>query len=202
MADTAISQDIHHAAESARVSEEVSRGVFSNASLIVQAPGFFAVDFLSTVAQPKHVAARVILPATALAELLSALRHNLAAYEHYFGPMAHPDGVLPRPECPEFEVRSRKRAGGEDSSVIQNHTPAQLQVADLYDQLKIPEKVLGGAFANVVLIRHTAYEFSMDFISNMFPQAVVTTRVFMPASRIPQFIDAVGSALERSRERP
>ena len=61
--------------------------------------------------------------------------------------------------------------------------------------------MLGGVFANVVLIRHTGYEFAMDFISNVFPQAVVNARIFVTAGRIPQFIEAIGSSLERYRRR-
>ncbi len=48
---------------------------------------------------------------------------------------------------------------------------------------------------------HLSSKITLPHNSSMFPQAVVTTRVFMPASRVPQFVDAVGSALERYRQR-
>ena len=33
--------------------------------------------------------------------------------------------------------------------------PAQPRIEDLYDQLKLPDELLGGVYANVVMIRHT-----------------------------------------------
>ena len=54
------------------------------------------MDFLSTVAQPQQVVARVVLPAVTFAQLLSNLRASVAAYEQRFGRLAPPT-ELPAP---------------------------------------------------------------------------------------------------------
>ena len=49
--------------------------------------------------------------------------------------------------------------------------------------MKIPEKVLGGVYANQMMIRHTREEFVLDFINRFPPQGVVAARVIDPPYR-------------------
>jgi hypothetical protein len=72
---------------------------------------------------------------------------------------------------------------------------------DLYDQLKLPDKMLSGVFANVAMIRHTPEDFCIDFMANLYPRAVVTARVFIAAGRMLPFIDTLAGAYERFRQR-
>ena len=44
---------------------------------------------------------------------------------------------------------------------------------------------MGGAYANGVLISHSAAEFGFDFIANFYPRPVVNCRVFMSAPQVP-----------------
>ena len=86
------------------------------------------------------------------------------------------------------------------------HTSAHPDVApptvitDLYEQLKFPEELLGGVFANAVMIRHTPEEFCFDFISNFFPRPLVVGRVFTAAGRIPSLLDAMFNSLQRYQQ--
>ena len=42
-------------------------------------------------------------------------------------------------------------------------------ITELYEQVKFPEDLLGGTFANAVMIRHTPEEFCFDFIATFTP---------------------------------
>ena len=70
-------------------------------------------------------------------------------------------------------------------------------ITELYEQVKFPEDLLGGTFANAVMIRHTPEEFCFDFISSLYPRPIVVSRVFAAAGRVPSFIDAMAGSLER-----
>jgi hypothetical protein len=90
------------------------------------------------------------------------------------------------------------------ASEAASHQPppasAQPSVADLYDQLKLPDELLAGVFANVVMIRHTPEEFCFDFIANFYPRPVVTARTFVSAGRIPAVLDAMSNALQKYQQ--
>ena len=75
------------------------------------------------------------------------------------------------------------------------------QIEDLYERLKLPDRMLGGTYANVVMIRHMAEEFSFDFIANFYPRPVVVARIFFPAGRIPAFLDAMSNSLHIFRKK-
>src|SRR5690606_7991147 len=49
---------------------------------------------------------------------------------------------------------------------------------EIYDDLKIPDAVLSGAYANGVMIGHGASEFVLDFLTSFYPQSAVSARVF------------------------
>ena len=53
-------------------------------------------------------------------------------------------------------------------------------VQEIYDDLKIPEDVVSGVYANTVMVGHTPVEFGLDFITSFIPHAAVSARVWMP----------------------
>ena len=71
-------QDIHHSPVGARVPEEIGRGVFCNATMILQTNEEVVIDFLSTLSQPQQVVARVVLTPNTFAQVVSALRENVS----------------------------------------------------------------------------------------------------------------------------
>ena len=75
-------------------------------------------------------------------------------------------------------------------------------ITDTYGQLKFPDKVAAGEFANAVLIRHTMHEFVLDFLCDLYPRATVTARVFISATRTPEFVEGLDIALQQYRRRP
>ncbi|MBW3542277.1 MAG: DUF3467 domain-containing protein [Planctomycetes bacterium] len=170
------SQEIRHSQVSARVPERVARGVFSTGAVVLQGAHEFILDFLLRMTQPQQVASRVVLPPAVMARFIAALRENLGNYTKNFGPPPQPP-QQPRPQ----------------------QTPAaqQASVQDLYDQLKISDEVMCGAYANAVMIGHTPSEFSFDFITTFFPRSAVASRVYMSAMNVPRFLESLTHSFEQ-----
>jgi hypothetical protein len=154
-----ITQEIQHSQASARVPEKVARGVFSTGAVVFQGPHEFIIDFLLRMSRPHQVAARVILPPSIMPSVLGALRENLNNYQARFGPPP------PLPAAPP-------------------NTPAP-SIDDIYSQLKFPDEMLSGTYANAVMIMHSPSEFVFDFITTCYPRSVVSSRVFLAAPQVP-----------------
>lgn len=233
------SQDIQHAPVGARVPEDVGRGVFSNATMILQGGEEFVVDFLSTMVQPQQIVARVIMTAATFAQVIHALRENLKLYEGHFGKLTARDTPPPpvTSALPATPAAGSPAAGeapgavgapvagggaapvgpggsavpaapaGPGAESIPKDAPRSAQphpqprIEELYEQLKLPDKVLGGVFANLVMIRHMGEEFCFDFVANFYPRPVVNARVFVAAGRIPSLVDAMSGALRIYRQK-
>ncbi len=209
-----VTQDFRHTPVAARVPEKVARGVFANAVMIIQTGDEFVLDFLSTIAQPQQVVARVVVTAQVFGQLLVALRANVSRYEQQFGPL------LPR----MFSPRTVPAAGTYEGSTHQSSPeaafppekpppaapreeqpqsrPAPPGIDELYQQWKLPDDMLGGVFANVAMIRHTPDEFCIDFIASFYPRPVVVSRVYFSATRVPSLIDAMSASLQKYQQRP
>jgi hypothetical protein len=174
----AFTQELQHAAVSARVPEKVGRGVFSTGALVLQGPHEFAIDFVLRMAQPQQIVARVVLPATIMPSVIAALRDNLAKYQAKFGTPPALPGPPPGAKPPSIQ--------------------------EIYEQLKLPDELLGGSYANGVLISHSAAEFGFDFIANFYPRSFVTCRVFMSAPQIPGLLATLNSSYQQflSKQRP
>lgn len=166
------SQDFRHGAVAARVPEDIGGGVFANGVVILQTREIFALDFLSTATRPQQIVGRVVMPARSFAELATALRNVTL-------------GQAAR--TPTVACAGRCEAG----------LSAETPVEDVYDQFKLSDKIAGGVFSDSVLIHHTDHEFALDFVCSLYPRAIVTARIFIPSSRMPQVVETVASALER-----
>jgi hypothetical protein len=208
-----ISQDFTHTAVAARVPEKVLRGVFCSGTLILQTQEEFLLDFVSAMTQPQQLVARVVMNARTLMQFVPALQANLAKFEQQFGPLrtsGRPTAATERhPATPLETPPGVTVASTSDPAVTPNaeesgktSTSAGPSFHDFYDQLKIPDELLGGAFANAVIIRHTPYEFCFEFIANFFPRSVVTNRIYMAAGRVPSFFDTLRSSLQKYQNRP
>lgn len=164
---------------SARVPERVAKGVFSTGAIVLQGPDEFVIDFILKLAQPHQVVARIVLPTQVVPRFIAALEQNLQIYERNFG------GV---PQMP----KPKEGAGGE--------TPPPDSIVDLYEHLKLPDDMLGGVYANAVMIGHAPAEFCFDFITNIYPRSVVSARVFMSAPQAPALLDVLGRTWKKFLE--
>lgn len=169
------SQELQHPQVSARVPEKVGRGVFSTGALIFQGPHEFGIDFVLRIVQPHQVVARVILPPTLVPSLIGALRENLNRYTAQFGPPP------PLPTSPN---------------------PQQMpSVEEIYQQLKIPDEILSGVYANAVMIVHTPAEFCFDFITGFYPKSAVSCRVFLSAPQIPGLLNSLNHSFQQYQQK-
>jgi hypothetical protein len=175
----AFSQEVQLANVAARVPDRAARGVFSTGVLVLQMQSEFVLDFVQRLSRPHQVAARVVAPIVLLPQLIAALRENLEIYRQKFGPPpalpAPPPGVKP----PSIE--------------------------EIYDGLKVADEVACGAYANAALLTHSAAEFCFDFVTNFYPKAAVSARVFLSAAQAPAMLSSLVQAWQRyeaSQQRP
>jgi hypothetical protein len=160
------SQEIQIANLSARVPEKVARGAFATGVLVLQAANEFVLDFLLRMNQPHQVSARVILPVSLVPQLIDALKANLENYKKTFG-VAPPQMPMPNPP------------------------PVPPSIDDIYRDLKIADETLMGAYANSVMVVHNAAEFCLEFISNFYPKAIITSRVYLSAPQVPVMVNTL-----------
>ena len=159
----------------ARVPEKISRGVFSNGVIVISGGCEFVLDFLQTLGHPPQVASRVVLPHVTMPQVIQALQQNLDMYQQKFGAVA---------EIPRSTPTGRQQ------------TPQEI-----YDELKLPEDLSMGVYANGVMVGHTATEFRFDFLVNLFPRPVVSARIFLAAPQVPRLLDSLGRNWNQFQER-
>ena len=172
--DAGRSEEVRMQHVTARVPEKVGPGAFSTGVIVMTGGTEFIIDFVQSVGHPPHVAARVVMPHAVLPQFIDALNRNLELYTQRFGPP---------PELPRG-------------------TPARQPTArELYDELKMSDDLLSGAYANGVMIGHTASEFKLDFLTNLFPHSAVSARVFLAAPQVPRMLESLARNYQQFQER-
>ncbi len=205
-------QQIQHSSATARIPDEIGRGVFATAVIVLHGPNEYTIDFIQSLARPNRVAARIILPPSVANQFVLALEQALEKYRTSFGhlpnePQAPQPGQNPKPGSSEANdsnksqdatstEKSKSAETPQTSTPLSNqsNTAQQAPIADIYDNLKLPDEMLGGVYANMASISHTGSEFCFDFIAQFFPRSAVTARVYMAAPRVPELL----SSLKRS----
>jgi len=156
---------------SARVPEKVAKGIVATGFMSCIGPNEVVIDFLQIISRPAHLASRVVMSPVVAEQFLAVLRENLGRYVANFGqPPAlpkNPEGCQPR--SPQ----------------------------EIYDELKIPDEQLPGVYANACLVGHTPAEFAIDFITTFMPHAVVSSRIYLAAPRVPPLIETLANVLEK-----
>ena len=171
----AFTQEVQHQQVSARVPDRVSRGVFSTGAMVFQGPHEFVIDFVLRMAQPHQIVARVVLPLSIMPSVIGALRENLGNFTSKFGPPP----PLPAPPAPV-------------------QAPP---IEEIYSQLKLPDDLLSGFYANAVMIAHSSAEFYFDFITNFYPRSAVSCRVYMSAPQIPGFLNTLTRSFQQYQQK-
>jgi hypothetical protein len=157
------------------VPEKVAKGVFSTGVIVIDGPYEFVLDFVMGLVQPRQVVARVVMHPAVVEQFVNAIRDNVSKYESRFGPIPQ----LPKPTPP----------------------PKPPSIQEIYDDLKMGDDVHHGAYANAVMIGHGASEFTFDFITRFFPNAAVSTRVFLAAPQVPRMAESLSISLNRYKQR-
>jgi len=213
-------EEVQHSPATARIPEKVSPGVFSTGTIVMHGPHEFVIDFLQSLAHPRRVAARVVLPPTVIPPFLGAMQDNFAKYTQMFGPL--PRMPQPRPGTPPREG-GEAEAGGKpapgaspgagpeaatpfplnqpDPTPPKPATPAPMPISEVYEHLKLPDEMLSGVYANTVVISHTGAEFCFDFITSFFPRSAVAARIYMACPHVVEFSESLTRSWEQFRSR-
>lgn len=204
-------QQVQHASATARVPDQIGRGVFATGVIVLRGPNEYAIDFVQSLVRPSRVAARVILPPPVASQFVIALEQAIEKYAAMFGhPPQEPRPPQPvaqvAPVAPVVQVAAgadhpapaepapAAPAGGQAAAAAAAPRPVAPQpppIAEVYDTLKFPDEMLGGVYANMASITHTASEFCFDFIAQLFPRSAVTARVYMAAPRAPELLGSL-----------
>ena len=98
-------------------------------------------------------------------------------------------------------------AGNQNSANPPNGAPNQTNhlrrqnPQEVYDDLKLRDEILSGAYANAVMIGHGPFEFSFDFITNFYPQSAVSCRVYLASGHIHRLLESLKASWEQLRPR-
>lgn len=194
-------QQVQHQSVSARLPDSLGGGVFSTSSLIVESGDMFLIDFVNGSAPPVRLVARVVVTPMTMQQFLGALNQSCQKARSAGRQDGHGPGepqAEPSLGVGTETVGAGAQGGGKGSG---GTTQQQRNVEDIYGELKFTDDILCGAFANTVIIRHSADEVVFDFISNYFPRAVVTCRVAMSTSRVERFRRSVEDAFRKYEEK-
>ena len=203
-------QQIQHSSATARIPDEIGRGVFATAVIVLHGTHEYTIDFVQSLARPNRVASRIILPPAVANQFVLALEQALEKYRASFGDIPHE----PKPPQPAKRLPPEKDTAPSDilqpegtagvKTTAENstsnapppvsnssNTTLPAPIADIYDNLKLPDDMLGGVYANMASISHTGSEFCFDFIAQFFPRSAVTARVYMAAPRVPELLNSL-----------
>jgi Protein of unknown function (DUF3467) len=164
-------QAFQHQPVAARVPERVARGALTTGVLVLDSPHEFVLDFLQGLTRPRQIVARVIVVPAVMEQVVTAASDNLAKYIEAFGtPPALPKPPQRRPT-----------------------------IAEIYENFKLADENLSGAYANSVMVGHSPAEFFFDFITGFYPTAAVSARVLTAAHHMPRIVDTLKMAMQQYR---
>jgi hypothetical protein len=155
------------------VPDRWNRGVLTTGVVVLDSPHEFVLDFMQGLTRPYQVVARVVIAPTMMDKLIATAQDNLAKYTQQFGPPA------PLPKPPQ-----------------QRPT-----IQEIYENFKLPDEQLSGAYCNSILIGHSPAEFYIDFVTAFYPTAAVSARVLMAAQQFPRLVDTLNVALTQWRKK-
>jgi len=207
---------VRHSNVSARVPEDIGNGVFSNGVMILTGNFEIILDFVLRMGELQRIVSRIVIPHQVAKQFAKALNENIGNYEKRFGPLPPMPKPLPKDDPPRVDGHSRESSemidnGDADPSEGLGSSPAipdpeshpenrpappsKPQIEDIYDDLKLPDEMLSGRYANAVLIRHSGTEFCFDFITNMYPRSAVSARVFLAAPHAGSFLSSLNRSI-------
>ncbi len=211
---------------SARVPDEVGDGCFSNGVMVLTGPFEVVLDFVMRLSEAPRVVSRVVLPRQVCGQFIQALSQNIANFESRFGPMPrppkpvapmHPTNIpqeivptkvrpsVSQPSDPAVQFEGIAGEGFESGTPTSPAEPEAISAAsgppidEIYDDLRLPDSILSGRYANAVLIRHSPTEFCFDFITNIYPRSCVSARVYMAAANVHSLLTSLQQSLTQRR---
>ena len=204
----------------ARVPDHIAEGVFSTGAVVMSGAHEFIIDFLQTIGRPHRVAARIVIPGPVLPQFIEALSKNLELYRGRFGEPGNQkvsrgetivttdaSGTLAQTDFDDDPGGGEGSGGSSAGLSSQTSTPQsppsprRPSPQEIYDDLKLPDTILSGCYANGVMIGHGATEFGLDFLTSFFPQSAVSARVFLAAGQVPRLLESLKGAWNQAQNR-
>jgi len=158
-----------------RVDDETRAGVFATGLVVYTGTHEFVLDFIQNMESPIRVMARVVVPHAAMDGMVEVLRQGASA-------PAHPPGALILGVAPSL-------AGA----------PAPTTTKDtnmIYDDIKVPDALHKGVYANALITAHNDQVMRMDFVAQFVPQAVLSARVFVTKAEAGSMLATVEQAVK------
>jgi len=200
--------EFQHRAHTALVPEEVGQGVFANGAIVLTGQFEVILDFVLRLGKPERIASRIVLPFPVAEQFVAAMRHSLQNYTQQYGTIpeiARPAGGPPK-AAGATASDAATNGGTPQSAAAGNpqgsgHGPVVPGIDEIYQDLKLEESVMSGRYANAVLIRHSATEFCLDFVTNIYPRSSVSARVFLAAPQVPPLLHSLDHSIQQAKRR-
>ena len=140
-----------------------------------------------------------VLPGAPIPELPTPLTDDPPGIKPLSSPSAASPSPITNPVNPQNPTQSGPGQPGQGQAgpVTPPPAPRRPTPQEIYDDLKIPDSILSGAYANGVMIAHGASEFGLDFLTSFYPQSAVSARVFMAAGQIPRLLESLQQSLRQ-----
>lgn len=158
-----------------RIADEDRPGVFATDVLVFSGAHEFVLDFVQNLEVPIRVVARVVVPRPALAAMIEVMRQGVTV----------PPAPTPAAESDLSEVAPVFEAAA-------NAGPTTIQQPkQIYDDIKVPESLQSGTYANALITAHNDQIFRLDFVAQFCPDPVLTSRVFLTKAQAGQVLGAL-----------
>lgn len=140
-----------------------------------------------------------VLPGAPIPELPTPLTDDPPGIKPLSSPSAASPSPITNPVNPQSPAQSGPGQPGQGQAgpVTPPPAPRRPTPQEIYDDLKIPDSILSGAYANGVMIAHGASEFGLDFLTSFYPQSAVSARVFMASGQIPRLLESLQQSLRQ-----
>ena len=144
-----------------RVTDDIRQGVFATGLLVYTGTHEFVLDFIQNIEHPVRVVSRIVVPRPALAMMIEVVRQGVA---------------LPAPQ-PQPLILGATQA---QAAAVPSQEPMTVQQpGQVYDDLKLPDVLHKGAYANALITAHNDEIFRMDFVAQLCPEPVLSARIHL-----------------------
>lgn len=169
---------IHHNPPTALIPDKVGMGLFSTEVVVFHGENEVSIDFIQGIAKPYRMVRRVIMSNYVAKTFFEVLKNELSVKKSknssYVENLKNKNDDFLEKNQDENEENYEKNE----------------KVDDIYNNLKLENDELNGFYANKVLINYGKDSFCLDFISNIYPKSIVTSRIFVTNSTIFELLTA------------
>src|SRR5689334_8865461 len=162
-------------ARTVSASEELLEGSYATNAIILSTKDEFMIDFMTVFPPKPRIVSRVVVTPTHMAKILEVWKTALSKYEAHFGAL------------PELAVSDKPKT--------------KSNAGEFYQHVKLPEDLLGGAFANSMEVNSRKDDFLISFQTVFPPKPRLTARVIMPVTAFKRMIPVAADAIKNFEQK-